>query len=347
MINHRKIQHLEALLQDPDIERGGSGFERIRLTHRALPQLNYDEIDTSTVFLNKRLSFPLLISSMTGGNDPLINMINRNLAIAAGRCGVALAVGSQRVMFADDGAWDSFDLRHYASYQTLLMANLGAVQLNKGFGIDEALKAVEVLEADALFFHLNPLQEAVQYEGDVDFSGLAQKIGAIQKALHVPIVLKEVGAGLSVADIELGYSAGIKFFDIAGRGGTSWSRLEAHRNRENYADLYEYDSDYDLGYVFQDWGIPTAEALHRAVTAYPNGQFIASGGIRNGIDMAKAIILGAQICGSAMPFLEPAKFSADAVITVIERWKREFQTAMFLLSCPTVEALRYNKQLIL
>lgn len=334
--NERKIEHIRAIEHDPSTDRDGRYFDRIHLMHRALPELALDEIDTHVEFMGKQLSFPLLISSMTGGDHQLVKDINANLAVAAEATGVAMAVGSQRVMFTAPEARDSFDLRPYAP-TTLLLGNIGAVQLNYGLGAEQAKAAIECLGADGLYLHLNPLQEAVQPEGDTDFSGLRGKIAALVKALPVPVLLKEVGSGLSPADIESGMAAGIRYFDLAGTGGTSWSRIEHHRRKDGV----------DLGLRFQDWGIPTPKALQLADPYHDRAVFIASGGLRDGIDMVKSVILGASLCGVAAPLLKPAMESADAVIAEIERMRREFSTAMFLLGAPDVPYLFRNRALIL
>ncbi|GGK80037.1 type 2 isopentenyl-diphosphate Delta-isomerase [Amphritea balenae] len=335
--NDRKIEHIQAIEKDPDTDRDGRYFDTIHLTHRALPGLALEKIDTRIEFLGKSLSFPLLISSMTGGDHALIKKINRNLAEAAERTGVALAVGSQRVMFTQPSARESFDLRQYAP-TTVLLGNIGAVQLNCGFSVEECQQAVDLLGADGLYLHLNPLQEAIQPEGDTDFSSLTDKIATVVNELSVPVMLKEVGSGLSPQDIESGLSAGVKWFDLAGCGGTSWSRIEHHR-AVNKGD--------SLGIRFQDWGIPTPLALKLAEPYQNSAGFIASGGLRDGIDMVKSVILGASLCGMAAPFLKPAMESADAVVLEIERLRREFTTAMFLLGMPDVNKLFMNRALIL
>ncbi|MBN0988727.1 type 2 isopentenyl-diphosphate Delta-isomerase [Amphritea pacifica] len=335
--NDRKIEHIRAIENDPRTDRDGRFFDQIQLCHRGLPELALDQIDPSVEFLGKKLSFPLLISSMTGGDHALIKTINRNLAEAAERTGVALAVGSQRVMFTQPAARDSFDLRAYAP-NTVLLGNIGAVQLNYGFSLEQCQQAVDLLQADGLYLHLNPLQEAVQPEGDTDFFGLQEKIAAVAAGLSQPVLLKEVGAGLSPLDIEAGLAAGIKWFDLAGAGGTSWSRIEHHRSAA---------SDDDLGLCFQDWGIPTPQALKLAQPYQNSAGFIASGGLRDGIDMVKSVILGASLCGMAAPFLKPAMESVDSVVRVIEQRRREFTTAMFLLGAPDVNSLFMNRALIL
>ncbi len=333
-ITQRKQDHIDALLHDPDIERGQSEFDQIRLSHRALPELDFATLCSKVSFLNHQLDFPLLISSMTGGAAQNLHQINQRLAMAAETTGVALAVGSQRSMLIDPEARKSFDLRRYAPSIPLL-ANFGAVQLNNGFGIDHARAAVEVLQADALILHLNPLQELIQPEGDRNFAGLADKIHQLQQQLALPIILKEVGCGLSPQDIELGLQAGIRYFDLAGRGGTSWSRIESHRARS------------PLGLSFQDWGLTTLEALALARPYQSQACFIASGGVRNGIDMVKSVIMGGYVCGVAAPLLRPALDSVEAVTEQIKAFKQEFQVAQFLLGAPNIDTLFLNDALIM
>lgn len=335
--NARKLEHIRILDADPQVDRRQYYFDAVRLRHRALPELNLGDIDTSTSFLGKPLSFPLLISSMTGGSHTLVRRINQNLALAAEHCGVAMGVGSQRVMFTEPTARESFRIRAFAP-NALLFGNLGAVQLNYGFTLDTCRAAVEVLEADALFLHLNPLQEAVQPEGDVNFTGLTARIIEVAEGLEVPIMLKEVGAGIGPEDVAPFLGSPVRIFDVAGSGGTSWSRIENHRAGEG---------PDGLGMQFQDWGIPTPLALELLQPYADRITLIASGGIRSGLDMAKAVILGAGLCGLASPFLGPATESAEAVVAVIERLRREFATAMFLLGVPAVEQLSGNRDLIL
>lgn len=334
-INQRKLDHINIVSDGGDIDRRQYYFDRIRLTHRALPEIDLAKVDPSTTFMGKALSFPLLISSMTGGADEELIKINRNLAIAAEAEGVAFAVGSQRVLISDAAARESFELRKYAP-TTLLFGNLGAVQLNYDMGFADCEAIMKVLEADALYLHLNPLQEATQPEGDTNFSNLRTRIAMIVQTLKKPVVIKEVGAGVSPEDVEHLLAAGVKYIDVAGCGGTSWSMVESHRS-----DAPE------LGELFADWGIPTPVAL-RLMKPYSNEiKIIASGGIRSGIDMAKSLILGASLCGVARPFLNPARESADAVRTVIRRLKKEFTTTMFLLGAGAVDNIQGNERLIL
>ncbi len=335
--NDRKLQHIDILRADPGADRAGSHFDALRLRHRALPEIDLADVDPSVSFLGKKLSFPLLISSMTGGDHEVLRRVNRNLAEAAERCGVAMAVGSQRVMFTHPEARASFALREVAP-KALLLANLGAVQLNLGFGLRECQAAVEVLGADGLFLHLNPLQEAVQPEGDTCFAGLAARIGQMVRELPVPVLVKEIGSGLGLADADLLIAQGVRILDVAGSGGTSWSRIEHHRRAA--AD------PGDLGLLFQDWGLPTPLALRELAPLREQGvTLIASGGLRSALDMVKSIVLGASLAGMAKPFLEPALDSADAVVRQIESLRRAFATAMFLLGTPTLRELRGNDSL--
>jgi len=333
-LEKRKVEHVEIVAGDDRMDRRKYYFDEVHLTHRALPELDLKAIDPSIEFLGKKLSFPLLISSMTGGGDRMLKTINTHLAAAAEAEGVAMGVGSQRIFFTEPTARSSFDLRH-AAPSALLFSNLGAVQLNEDMTLSHARAVVQVLKADALCLHLNPLQEAVQPGGDTDFSNLREKIGEIVRGLEVPVIVKEVGAGISVADAGLLIKAGVRYIDVAGSGGTSWSRVEGERS-----------ADSSFGELFQDWGLPTPLALRALTPCRDRITLIASGGIRSGIDMVKAMILGASLCGLARPFLKPAMESADAVRTVIQRLKREFVTAMFLLGADRIEKLQGNDELI-
>ncbi len=337
LANNRKKEHIRIIQQDKDVDRKRFYFDDLRLTHRALPELDLNSIDTSIELFGKTLSFPLLISSMTGGDDDMLRTINRNLAIAAEACQVAMGVGSQRVMFKYPEAEDSFNLRKYAPTAPLF-SNLGAVQLNYGYGLAECQQCVDILGADGLFFHLNPLQEAIQPEGNTNFSGLADKIGDIATRLSVPVIVKEVGTGMSADDARELADRGIRYIDVAGSGGTSWSRIEHHRSIES--------GGTDLGILFQDWGIPTPIALIKLAPLRDRLTLFGSGGIRNGVDMAKAMILGASLCGLAKPFLAPAMQSPEAVISVIKRLHQEFRTAMFLLGIGKASIMIGNTNLL-
>ena len=329
----RKIEHIHHILSDAEIDRSGKYFDQIQLIHRALPEINMEDVSLRHIFLGKEVEMPLLISSMTGGEDPILMEINQNLAKAAQQQGVALGVGSQRVAIESKKARESFLLRSYAPTIPLL-ANMGAVQLNRGFGLEEAQVMVDMLEADALILHLNPLQEAIQPEGDRCFKGLADRMHQLVSRLPVPVIVKEVGCGFSADDLRLLNEVGVKWIDTAGKGGTSWSRVEAHRG------------SWDLGLAFQDWGMSTPQVLKLAKACCPDIHLIASGGIRSAQDMIKALILGAQMAALAKPFLSPAMQSQDAVVQVIENLKREFKVGMFLLGQTQISKLIGNELLI-
>lgn len=327
----RKKEHLEICL---DTERvtgaGGTGFDRYRFVHNALPELDIDELDLSVAFLGKRLRAPVMISSMTGGFD-LARKVNRNLAAAAERLGIAMGVGSQRVAIEEPSAAGSFQVRDLAP-GILLLGNLGAVQLNYGYGIEHCRRAVEMIGADGLIFHLNVLQEAMQAEGNRNFKGLTAKIAEICRSLQVPVVVKEVGNGISVEVARRLKGAGIAAIDIAGKGGTSWSAVEAERAaaRGQRADR-----------TFADWGIPTEEALVAVRQALPDMPLVASGGIRTGLDVAKAIALGADLAAFGQPLLAPALVSAEEVVKSVDAILHELRVAMLCVGAANLAALRH------
>lgn len=321
----RKAEHLE-LARDRAMQVERRYFHRYRFEHVALPEISYDEIDLSTEFLGKRLRAPLLISCMTGGTGEAAR-INRNLAAGAERAGIALGLGSQRKAIEDPSQVPTFQVREQAPTIPLL-ANLGAVQLNYGYGVEECRRAVEMIEADALVFHLNVLQEAIQPEGDTDFQGLIPKMGAVARELDVPVIAKEIGCGISADVARKLAREGVRIVDAAGVGGTSWARIEASRAE-----------DVPLGEVFSDWGIPTPEAI-RQLSAVDGITVIGSGGLRSGLDVAKALSLGAVLGGMAQPFLDPATESADRVVEKAERIQRELKIAMLCVGAAVPSELR-------
>jgi isopentenyl-diphosphate Delta-isomerase len=326
----RKKEHLEICL-DTDAVRHpyGTGFDRYFFPHNALPEIDIEEIDLSTTFLGKRLKAPILISSMTGGFD-LARKVNRNLAQAAERLGVAMGVGSQRVALEEKTAARSFEVRDIAP-NILLLGNLGAVQLNYGYGVEHCRRAVEMIGADGLILHLNVLQEAAQPEGNRNFAGLADKIAKVCGQLRVPVVAKEVGSGISGDVARRLQRAGVRAIDVAGRGGTSWYQVEATRAAKK---------ERPVDRTFADWGIPTEEALIQVRAAVPDLEVVASGGIRNGLDIAKAVALGADMTAIAQPLLAPALESAQAVVTLLSGIIGEIKIAMLCVGAKSLVALR-------
>ena len=325
MTRDRKAEHIELAL-DERMQYRAYPFDAWEFEHQALPEIDLDSIDLTAGFLGKRLELPLLISCMTGGTSNATT-INRNLARAAESCGVALGVGSQRKAIDSPTTASSFDVRSLAPSVPLL-ANLGAVQLNYGYGLDECRRAVEMIGADALVFHLNPLQEAIQPEGQCNFSGLLDKMVRVGDDLEVPVIVKEIGSGIARGIAERLVERGIRIIDSAGVGGTSWARIEAARA-----------SDREIGELFAGWGISSPEAI-RSLRQVPGLTLIGSGGIRSGLDAAKAIALGADLVGMAQPFLDPAIRSADAVESMVRRTARELRIAMFCAGAVDITALQ-------
>jgi len=326
----RKKEHLEICLDTESVtSASGTGLNRYRFVHNALPELDIDEIDLSMTFLGKLLQAPILISSMTGGFD-LARKVNRNLAAAAQSLGLAMGVGSQRVAVEEPSAAGSFEVRDVAP-DILLFGNLGAVQLNYGYTVEHCRRAVSMIGADALILHLNVLQEAVQPEGNRNFKGLGEKIAAVCRDLEVPVIAKEVGNGISVdAAIRL-QRAGVKALDVAGYGGTSWSAVEAQR-------AVKQGKRPDT--AFAAWGIPTEEALVSVRQALPDIQLIASGGVRSGVDIAKAIALGADLGAFGQPLLAAALESSAKVIEFIAGVIHELKVSMLCVGAVDLTALR-------
>jgi isopentenyl-diphosphate delta-isomerase len=331
LIEDRKSEHIEINLnRDVQFPRLRSGFEEIRFVHQALPELNLDQVETATIFLGKELRAPILISSMTGGTaDALV--INRNLATAAQAAGIALGLGSQRAGIRDSRQAATYQVRDIAP-DIPLFANLGAIQLNYGYGLAECRQAVDMIEADALILHLNPLQEAVQPEGDRDWSNLLSKIEAICRRLPVPVIAKEVGWGLSAQAARDLANAGVSALDVAGAGGTSWSEVEYHRAPTRLHAR--------VAAAFADWGLTTLESMLLVREAAPQLPTIASGGLRNGIDIAKAIALGASLAGLAQPFLAAAVESVEAAIEKATELVTVLRIAMFATGAADISQLR-------
>ncbi len=338
MLSHssRKADHIRINLEeDVDFLQLTTGFERFHFVHEALPEIDLAEVDTGITVFGKRLSAPILVSSMTGGTDRAA-MINRRLAEATQACGLAMGLGSQRSALEEPETAASFHVRDYAP-DALIFANLGAVQLNYGYGVEHCQRAVDMLEADALILHLNPLQEVVQAEGDTNWHDLLPKIAAICRALPVPVIAKEVGWGISRSTARRLIEAGVGAIDVAGAGGTSWSQVEMHRApTERLRRLAE---------AFRDWGTPTATSLSwvsevRAEMNSPSLPIFASGGMRTGQDIAKAVALGADLVGLASPFLKRVMDSTEAVIEEMEILEAEMRIAMFCAGAGSVAALR-------
>jgi len=326
----RKADHIEINLEKDVRSALTTGLERFRFVHQALPEINLDDVDTSLTVFGKELAAPLLVSSMTGGTEQA-EMINRRLAEAAQASRVAMGVGSQRAALEHPEQAGTFQVRKYAP-DILLFANLGAVQLNHGYDLDHCRRAVEMIEADALYLHLNALQEAVQDGGDTNFAGLASKIADICRHLDVPVVAKEVGWGISARAAHILADCGVAAIDVAGAGGTSWSQVEMHRAPDQFTR--------DLAATFVGWGIPTADSIQMVRLATPELMVFASGGLKDGLDIAKCIALGATLGGMAGNFLKAAAYSDEGAIASILLSKRQIEVTMFAAGAPNLESLR-------
>ncbi|MBD2252216.1 type 2 isopentenyl-diphosphate Delta-isomerase [Nostoc parmelioides] len=332
----RKADHIRICLEeDVQFRATTNGLERYRFTHSCLPEIDRDDIDLSATFLGKKLNAPLLISSMTGGTEQA-GIINQRLAGLAQDYKLAMGVGSQRVALEKPQVADTFAIRKYAP-DVLLFANVGAVQLNYKYGLDECLRIIDMLEADALILHINPLQECIQPRGDVNFRGLLDKINQLCTKLPVPVIAKEVGNGISGAIAEKLIAAGVQAIDVAGAGGTSWAKVEGERA--------ESAMQRRLGQTFADWGIPTAECITSVRAIAPHIPLIASGGLRDGLDIAKAIALGADIAGLAMPFLQAAVDSEAALQDLAEVLIAEITTVLFCTGNATLHQLKHSGSL--
>lgn len=327
----RKRDHLQiALREDVEFHSITTGFERYTIPYEALPEIDRSEVDTSTTLFGKRLGMPLVISSMTGGTDEG-RLYNRLFAEAAQELGLAMGVGSQRVALEDDSLADTFRVRDIAP-DVLLFANLGAVQLNNGCGVDACRRAVEMIGADALILHVNPLQECVQPNGNTNFHDIADRIARVCEALDVPVIVKEVGHGMSGRAASLIAGAGAACIDVAGAGGTSWAKIESLRAIEPGLSA--------LGSSLGEWGIATVDSLMAAREAAPGLLLIASGGVRAGEDIAKSIVLGADAAGLALPLLKAAAVSAEMLQDTLLQIREELATIMFCTGARTIDELR-------
>jgi isopentenyl-diphosphate delta-isomerase len=326
----RKRDHIRINLQEDVAHETSTGLEHYRFTHRALPELDLADVDISTTFLDHSLRAPLVISSMTGGTGEA-RQINMRLAQAAQATGIAMGLGSLRAALEAPQLADTYRVRSWAP-DILLFANLGAVQLNYGYDATHCLRAVELVEADGLILHLNPLQEALQPEGDTRWSGLLSRIEAVCRALPMPVIAKEVGWGISGEIARQLTDAGVAAIDIAGAGGTSWSQVEMHRARDEIGQR--------VAARFREWGLPTVESLLAVRQTVPDLPLIASGGLRHGLDVAKVVALGASLAGLAGPFLHAAAISTAAVTDLVEELTRTLRIAMFATGAKNIAALR-------
>jgi isopentenyl-diphosphate delta-isomerase len=333
----RKDHHLDLCLDEDVGSAVGSGLDDYSLEYDALPELDLDEVDLSVMVFGRRLAAPIVVGAMTGGTSRA-GELNRRLARAAQRVGVGMALGSQRPMIVDAAATDSFRVRDAASELPLLFGNVGAVQLNYGVDTDAIRRALEAVRADALNVHLNALQEAIQPEGDTRFSGLADKLAALVTALGVPVVAKEVGAGISsraAAKLSRLPFAGV---ECSGVGGTSWARVESHRAPQGSVQA-------EVGRRLAGFGVPTATSIRNCRAAFGDRVVVASGGVRTGMDVAVALALGADLVALARPLLEAAEESEAACIRVLETLVHELRVIAFCAGAKDLRELRATRLL--
>jgi len=328
--SRRKIEHLELCSKCcVESRKVSAGFEDVTLVHRALPEISMNDIDMSVDFFGKKLSFPFLIASITGGH-PETTKINAALAKAAETVGVGIGVGSQRAAVDDPKQVDSFKTVRDNAPNAFVYGNIGAAQI-KEYGVEKVNSLVSMIDADALAVHLNFLQEAIQPEGDVDASGCLEMIEKICAAADVPVIAKETGSGISREDALLLKKAGVSAIDVGGVGGTSWAGVEVYRAKSENDKLREH-----LGELFWDFGIPTVSSVIECKVAVP---VIATGGVRTGVDVAKSVALGAAAAGAALPFVGPAFNGFEAVADSLRLYEQELKAAMFLTGCANIKAL--------
>ena len=334
-IKKRKKDHLKIALSSVS-QAGDPGFSRYRFIHNALPEFDFNTIDTSTTFLGKKVNYPFFISCMTGGIADG-ERINKNLAKAAQKYKIAMGVGSQRIAIEHPELRKLFNVRAYAK-DVPVIANVGLVQLNYGFGLAELQKCVDMVEANALALHVNPIQEVIQPEGDRNFEKLLPKLEKLVKKLSVPVIVKEVGFGLSEDVVRRLNNVGVRIFDTAGWGGTNWAIIEGLRGK----------ADRALGELFSGWGIPTTDSIIAAAKVKEEKKddsfvILGSGGVRTGVDIAKCIALGSDLAGLAAPFAEVALISDEKVGILIERLSAELKIAMFGIGARNILELKNKK----
>lgn len=340
VIKQRKRDGIEIpLRRDVQARTTSTYLEHVRLVHNALPELDYDDIDTSTKFLDHKFLAPIIIDSMTGGTDEA-TVINGRLGELAEKYGFGMGLGSQRAGLKSEELAATYSIARKNAPNAFLIANIGGAQLAKGLTIDEARKIVRMIRANALVIHLNPLQELVQPEGEPRYKGVLMKISELAKNMDVPVIVKEVGAGISKEVAIKLEMAGVSAINVAGSGGTSWAGVEKMR-----ADAINADLKSRLGEIFWDWGIPTAASLlevRRAIKL----PLVASGGLRNGLEVAKCIVLGAAMAAMAFPFLRSAADSRQSLFAFADSLLAELKSTMFLVGANSMGALSSSRYVL-
>jgi len=340
VIKQRKKEGIDIPLQkNVQAKTTSTYLEYVRLVHNALPELDYDDIDTSMTFLGKRFSAPIIIDSMTGGTDEA-TIINGRLGELAEKYGFGMGLGSQRAGLKSEELAATYSIARKNAPNAFLIANIGGAQLSKGFTVDEAKRIVKMIGANALVVHLNPLQELIQPEGEPRYKGVLGQISELAKTIDIPLIVKEVGAGISKEVAIKLEMANVSAINIAGAGGTSWAGVEKLRAESLKDDLKKH-----LGEMFWDWGIPTAASLievRRAVKL----PLIASGGLRNGLEVAKCVALGASMAAMAYPFLQTAARSRESLFAFADTILTELKSTMFLVGAKNIAALASSRYIL-
>ncbi|MBB4826014.1 isopentenyl-diphosphate delta-isomerase [Sporosarcina luteola] len=336
-IHKRKSEHISITLnEDVTGTNISTGLERVAFIHNALPEVDFESIQLNSTFVDTVCRTPFLISSMTGG-AAFAETINRNLAIAAEQQGWVLALGSMRALIESEQHRESFQVRKYAP-NIPIIANLGAVQLNYGFGIDECRRIIEMSEADALVLHLNSIQEVIQPNGNTNFKSLLQKIEILCKSLSIPVGVKEVGWGIDGETAKKLCEVGVQFIDVAGAGGTSWSQVEKFRTVDPIKRK--------AAETFSGWGIPTADSILGVRKHIGEARtVIGSGGMYTGLDAAKAIALGADLVGFGKSILQEATQTVEDVLKVMQTIELELKMAMFGIGVSSVDGLQQTDRI--
>jgi isopentenyl-diphosphate Delta-isomerase len=340
-IKRRKREGIEIpLTENVQGKKNSTYLEYVKLFHNALPEIDYDEIDLSTQFLNKSFSAPLIIDSMTGGTDEAF-LINKRLGQIAEKYGLGMGLGSQRAGLKSEKLIESYSIARNVAPNAFLIANIGGAQLSDGLSTVDVIKIIKMIDADALAIHLNPLQELIQPEGEPRFKGILQRISNLVQDIEIPIIVKEVGSGIS-ADVALRLEkSGVRSINVAGSGGTSWAGIEKIR-----ADQHNEYIKSQLGELFWDWGIPTALSI-LLVSRSVKIPIIASGGLRNGLEIAKCMILGSNLCAMAFPFLKRAAQSEEELEKFTRLILSEIRSTMFLLGTKDIGSLKNTRYILI
>jgi len=330
----RKVDHIRiSLNQNVQARNITTGFEDVDFIHRALPEIDREKIDLTTRVFGHKFAAPLIVGAITGGTQ-VATKINATIAEAVEQLGLGMGVGSQRAALEDKRVEETFAVARKNAPKAFLIANIGGVQLKNGYSVQDVRKAIDMIDADAVAIHLNALQETAQPEGQTNFSDVLQKISAVAEEVDKPVIAKETGAGIASEEAKKLEAAGVKGIDVSGAGGTSFAAVEYYRAKER-----ENSSQRRLGGVFWDWGIQTAVSIVEVAQA-TYIPIIGSGGIRSGVDVAKALALGASLASFSQPILRSAVKGVKETSKTLSLLADELRNVMFLVGADSVQTLR-------